>query len=229
MAKPTVVLVHGAFADGSSWGQVIPLIAEEGYQVVAVQNPLTSLADDVHAVYRVIDMHEGPILLAGHSWGGAVITEAGNHPAVKALVYVAAGAPDNRQSFNDWWKGYPPAAGTAEMQPYGPDYVALTREGIRHFFVQDISLAEADFIYATQAPLAVRCFSDPVSHAAWRYKPAWYIVAENDQTISPAIQRDSAQRMRANTVMLDSGHVPMLSQPSKVSQVILGAARAIDF
>jgi len=156
-----------------------------------------------------------------------VITEAGNHPAVKGLVYVAAGAPDSKQSFNDWWKDYPPAAGAAQIKPYGDGYVALTREGVRNHFVQDLPHGEADFVFATQGPLAVRCFTDQISKAAWRDKPTWYIVAENDQTIPPTVQRDSAQSMKANTIMLDSCHVPMLSQPEKVADVIVSAAKSI--
>jgi len=228
MATGTIVLVHGAFADGSSWGKVISLLLEKGHKVAAVQNPLSSLADDVSAAHRVIDMQDGPVLLAGHSWGGAVITEAGNHPAVKGLVYVAAGAPDSGQSFAEWWHDYPPAPGAAEIQPYGEGYVAVTAAGIRKHFVQDLPAAEADYVHAIQAPLAVRCFGDQVSHAAWRDKPSWYIVAANDQTIPPAVQRDSAQRMKAETVTLDSSHVPMLSQPAQVAGVILRAFASIQ-
>jgi pimeloyl-ACP methyl ester carboxylesterase len=227
MSKVTVVLVHGAFADGSSWGKVIALLAAQGCRAVAVQNPLSSLADDVAAVHRTIDMQSGPVLLAGHSWGGVVITEAGNHPAVKGLVYVAAGAPDSGQSFVDWFKDYPPPSGAAEIQPYGEGYVALTREGVRQHFVPDLPPAEADAVYALQAPLAARCFGDTVGNAAWRDKPSWYIVAENDQALPPGAERDSALRMRADTVTLNSSHVPMLSQPDKVAEVILRAAQSI--
>ena len=127
---------------------------KRGLKAIAVQNPLSSLADDVTAAHRVIGMQEGPVLLVGHSWGGAVITEAGNHPQVKGLVYVAAGAPDSGQSFADWWKDYKPAPGAAEIKPYGEGYVALTSEGVRKHFVQDVPSDEADIVYATQGPLA---------------------------------------------------------------------------
>jgi pimeloyl-ACP methyl ester carboxylesterase len=173
MTIRTVVLVHGAFADGSCWAKVIPLLTSRGLKAIAVQNPLSSLADDVKAAHRVIEMQEGPVLLAGHSWGGAV-TEAGNHPQVNGLVYVAAGAPDSGQSFQDWWKDYDPTPGAAEIKPYGDGYVALTPEGVRKLFVQDLPAEEADIVYATQGPLAVTCFANKISTAAWRAKPSWY-------------------------------------------------------
>ena len=119
MAIGTVVLVHGAFADGSCWAKVIPLLAKQGLKAIAVQNPLSSLADDVKAAHRVVEAQGGPVLMVGHSWGGAVITEAGNHPEVKGLVYIAAGAPDSGQSFDDWWKAYPPPPGAADIKPSG--------------------------------------------------------------------------------------------------------------
>src|SRR5262245_15890740 len=187
MAIKTIVLVHGAFADGSCWAKVIPLLTARGLKAIAVQNPLSSLADDVTAAHRVIDMQEGPVLLVGHSWGGAVITEAGNHPRVKGLVYVAAGAPDSGRSFADWWTDYTPAAGAAEIKPYGDGYVALTSAGVRKHFVQDIPADEAAIVFATQGPLAVRCFGDKITQAAWRSRPTWYIVAANDETIPPAV------------------------------------------
>lgn len=224
----TIVLVHGAFADGSSWAKVIPLLTARGLKAIAVQNPLSSLADDVAATHRVIEMQEGPVLLAGHSWGGAVITEAGNHPQVKGLVYIAAGAPDTGESFNDWWQDYTPAPGAAEIKPYGEGYVALTPEGVRKHFVQDIPSEEADVVYATQGPLALVCFGDKISHAAWRSKPSWYLVAESDETIPPDVERDSAKRMNAQTVTLASSHVPMLSQPDQVADLIAQAAASLD-
>jgi pimeloyl-ACP methyl ester carboxylesterase len=228
MAIKHVVLVHGAFADGSSWSKVIPYLTTRGLTASAVQNPLSSLADDVAATNRVVEMQQGPVLLAGHSWGGAVITEAGNHPQVKGLVYVAAGAPDTGESFSDWWKDYTPAPGAAEIQPYGAGYVALTRKGVQNHFVQDIGKNEADVVYATQGPLALVCFGDKVSRAAWRSKPSWYIVAEEDQTIPPDLERASAKRMNAETASLQSSHVPMLSQPDKVAEVILHAAASLN-
>lgn len=227
MAIGTVVLVHGAFADGSCWARVIPFLTRRGLKALAVQNPLSSLADDVTAVHRVVDVQKGPVLMVGHSWGGAVITEAGNHSQVKGLVYVAAGAPDGGQSFDEWWRPYPPAPVAAEIKPYGEGYVALTPAGVHKHFVQDIPAEEADIVFATQGPLAVRCFGDKISEAAWRSKPSWYIVAAHDETIPPAVQRDSANRMGAETLVLESSHVPMLSQPDAVADVIARAAASI--
>jgi pimeloyl-ACP methyl ester carboxylesterase len=227
MAIDTIVLVHGAFADGSCWAKVIPLLIRRGLKTIAVQNPLSSLADDVNATHRVIEMQDGPVLLVGHSWGGAVITEAGNHPQVKGLVYIAAGAPDSGQSFDEWWRGYPPVAG-AEIQPYGEGYVALTPDGVRKHFVQDVPADEADIVLATQGPIAVKCFSDAISEAAWRSKPSWYMVAARDETIPPDVERDSAKRMGASTLVLQSGHVPMLSQPKAVADFIATAAATLD-
>jgi pimeloyl-ACP methyl ester carboxylesterase len=227
MAIGTVVLVHGAFADGSCWAKVIPLLTQKGLKAIAVQNPLSSLADDVVAAHRVIDMQGGPVLLVGHSWGGAVITEAGNHPQVEGLVYISAGAPDSGQSFDDWWKAYTPAAGAAEIKPYCDGYVALTQKGVREHFVQDIPADEADIVYATQGPLATRCFTDKITTAAWRFRPCWYIVAANDETIPPDVERDSAERMGAETLVLNSSHVPMLSQPDVVADFIAKAAASL--
>jgi len=222
-----VVLVHGAFADGSCWAKVIALLTKRGLKAVAVQNPLSSLADDVQAVHRVVDAQRGPVLLVGHSWGGTVITEAGNHPQVKGLVYIAAGAPDDGQSFADWRKDYQPAPAASEVRPCGEGYVALTLEGVRKHFVQDLPTEEADVVFATQGPLAVRCFSDKISKAAWRSKPSSYIVAAHDETIQPAVERDSAKRMGAKTLVLESSHVPMLSHPVAVAEVIAHAAAAL--
>jgi pimeloyl-ACP methyl ester carboxylesterase len=227
VAISTVVLVHGAFADGSCWAKVIPLLAERGLKAIAVQNPLSSLADDVTAAHRVVDVQESPVLMVGHSWGGAVITEAGNHPQVKGLVYVAAGAPDSGQSFNDWWKDYSPMPGASEIKPYGEGYVALTRDGVRKHFVQDLPTDEADIVFATQGPLAVKCFGDKITEAAWRSKPSWYIVATRDETIPPDVERDSAKRMGAETLVLESSHVPMLSQPDAVAEFIAKAAASL--
>ncbi len=219
-----IVLVHGAFADGSSWSKIIPLLQKSGFHVTAVQNPLTSLADDVTAVNRVLSEQDGPVLLVGHSWGGAVITEAGNDPKVVGLVYVAAGAPDSGQSFGEWWKDYTPAAGASEIKPYGKDgFVALTPEGVKKFFAQDVPEEEAALIHAVQGPLAARCFEDKISTAAWRSKPSWYIASENDFTIPPAVERDSAKKMNATTLTLATSHVPMISEPKVVTDFILKA------
>jgi pimeloyl-ACP methyl ester carboxylesterase len=146
---------------------------------------------------------------------------------VKGLVYISAGAPDSGQSFADWWKDYTPAQGAAEIKPYGEGYVALTPEGIRRCFVQDLPSDEADIVYATQGPLAVKCFGDKITKAAWRSMPNWYIVAAQDKTIPPAVERDSAKRMNAETLVLESSHVSMLSQPDVVAEFIAKAASSL--
>ena len=172
----TVVLVHGA-SDGSCYAKVIPLLTAKGLKAIAVQNPWSSLADDVEAVKRTLSQQEGPVLLVGHSWGGAVITEAGNDPQVAGLVYVAAGAPNSDESFNGWWKDYPPMPGVAEIKPYGKDgYVAFTQIGLRQDFAQDLPKEEADVAYAVQGLLTARCFGDKIS-------TSWYIVGSEDRTI----------------------------------------------
>src|SRR5260370_15180631 len=224
----TVVLVHGGFADGSCYAKVIPLLTAKGLKAIAVQNPLSSLADDVKAVKRTLTQQEGPVLLAGHSWGGAVITEAGNDPQVDGLVYVAAGAPNIGESFNEWLKGYNPMPGRAEIKPYGNDgYVALTQLGVRQL-AQDLPKEEADLVYAVQGPLAARCFDDKISTAAWHTKPSWYIVASQDCAIPPAAESDSATRIKATTLTLASSHVTMLSQPDKVADFIRKAVITLN-
>jgi pimeloyl-ACP methyl ester carboxylesterase len=222
-----IVLVHGAFADGSSWSKVIPLLVAKGFKAVAVQNPLSSLADDVAATHRVIDMQDGPVLLAGHSWGGVVITEAGNHPKVAKLVYVAASAPDVGKTFQDWPANYPIAPGFTTIKPYGNDgYVALTHEGIVKNFVPDLPAAEAEMIWALQGPVAGRCFGETISQAAWRSKPTGFVIAENDHMIPPPAQRDFAARMKATVITLPSGHVPPLSHPQAVADFIASEAQS---
>src|SRR6202453_1803394 len=143
-SRPTIILVHGAFANAGCWAKLIPLLRAKGFSVVASNCPLSSLVDDVAAVRQTIQMQESSVLLVGHSWGGAIITEAGNESNVRGLVYIAAGAPDTGQSFNDWWKGYPAAPGAPEIKPYGKDRFVLTLEGFRRFFAHDLGTDDTD-------------------------------------------------------------------------------------
>jgi pimeloyl-ACP methyl ester carboxylesterase len=221
-----IVLVHGYFLDGSSWRKVIPLLAERGLEATAVQLTLNSLTDDAAIVRRAIEMQPGPVLLVGQSYGGAVITEAGNHAQVKGLVYVAGAAPDSGQSVDDWWSGYATAAVTEELRPHGDERVALSREGVRKYLCQDLPTEEADILYATQGPFSARSTQEVVVHGAWRDKPAWYVVTTLDHTVPPAVQQDSAERMGAEILVLQSSHVPMLSQPQAVADFIANAAAA---
>src|SRR5438093_443646 len=176
-----VVIVHGAWADGSSWSKVIPLLQAKGLHVVAVQNPLTSLAEDVAAVKRVIDAQKGPVILVGHSWAGTVITEAGTSDKVAALVYVAAFAPDVGESSNDLGTAAPPPPGSSSVYPDPAGYVYLTAQGVAHDFAPDLPAAMTKVMAVTQGPIFGKAFDEKVTNAAWKTKPSWYIVAERDR------------------------------------------------
>jgi pimeloyl-ACP methyl ester carboxylesterase len=222
--KTTVVLVHGAFADGSSWNRVIPKLHAKGLNVVSVQNPLTSLADDVAATRRALDAQTGPVVLVGHSWGGMVITELGNHPRVKALVYVAAFAPDVGQSIADMTKDYPKASGLDHVVSDKDGFVTMTLEGITKHFAQDLPEAETRLIASTQGPIRGKNFEEKVKVAAWTSKPSWFIISEKDRMIQPALQLSNARQISAKAIRVPAGHVPQLSRPVEVAQAILDAA-----
>jgi pimeloyl-ACP methyl ester carboxylesterase len=219
-----IVLVHGAWADGSSWAKIIPLLEKQGLHVVAVQNPLSSLADDVAATKRAIDAQDGPVLLVGHSYGGAVITEAGNNSKVARLVYVAAFGPDTGESLGTTAKDFAPPAVAPEVKPTADNFLVLTKKGVTEDFAQDLSPAEKQVLVATQAPTAAAVFGAPMTDAAWRHKPTWYVVAENDRMINPDYERFAAKRMGAKTLVLPTSHVPMLSKPKEVAAFIAEAA-----
>ena len=224
----TVVLVHGAFADGSSWNGVIPLLQAAGLNVVAVQNPLTSLADDVAATKRAIDMQKGPIVLVGHSWAGTVITEAGDDDRVKALVYVAAFAPAAGQTTNDLGKDYPTPPGLANPIADAAGFLTLSPGAVAHHFAQDVAPEQANLIAVTQGPVFAPAFDEPVKVAAWQDKPTWYIVAEQDHMIDPDLERDLARKINAQVTSLPTSHVPMVSRPQDVARVIVTAAGSLE-
>jgi pimeloyl-ACP methyl ester carboxylesterase len=219
-----VVLVHGAWADGSSWSKVIPLLEAKGLHVVAVQNPLSSLADDVAATKRAIALQQGPVLLVGHSYGGAVITEAGNDPKVAGLVYVAAFAPDTGEAVGDLGKGFPQPPGLAELRPDAAGYLSLTEKGVSEDFAQDLPAPERKVLAATQGPTAGAAFGAKITNAAWRTKPSWYVVARNDRMISPDFEESMAKKINAKSIAVPSSHVAMLSHPKEVAAVIEEAA-----
>jgi pimeloyl-ACP methyl ester carboxylesterase len=224
----TVVLVHGAFADGSSWSKVIPLLEARGLHVVAVQNPLSSLDDDVAAAERTIAQQTGTVILVGHSWGGAVITQAGTDDKVKALVYVAAFAPDAGQSVNDMIKPFPPAPWVAALQIDSGGFLTLPQGTVLSEFAQDLPAAEAKVVSAVQGPWAARCMDDKVSAAAWRSKPSWYVVSGQDHMIDPRFQTAMATKIKAHIVPVDASHVVMISQPAKVAAAIIEAAESVQ-
>ena len=223
-AQTTVVLVHGAFADGSSWSEVAPLLQAEGLKVVAIQNPLTSLADDVAFTRRAIEAQNGPIVLVGHSWGGTVITEAGDDERVQALVYVAAFAPSPGETTAELGKDYPTPPGLANPVVDASGFLTLSPETIAEHFAQDVSPEQASLIAVTQGAIRGASFEEAVSVAAWETKPSWYIVAEQDHMIDPRLQQDFAKKINAHVTSLPTSHVPMISRAQDVAQVIIEAA-----
>lgn len=219
----TVVLVHGAFADGSSWNQVTPLLQAKGVKVVAVQNPLSSLADDVAAVQRVIDAQTGKVVLVGHSWGGAVITQAGNSDKIKALVYVAAFAPSEGEVLGSLGKDYPVPPGVATLKPDANGNLELSPESFANNFAQDVPKAKTAVLATTQGVFPAKAFGEQVTFAAWKNKPSYYIVASKDRMIDPGLQAAFAKKINATTTTIAASHVPMLSQPKAVADAIFAA------
>jgi pimeloyl-ACP methyl ester carboxylesterase len=221
-----IVIVHGAWADGSSWSKVIPLLQTKGFHVVAVQNPLTSLADDVAATKRAIALLDGPVLLVGHSYGGVVITEAGNDPKVVGLVYVAALAPSEGESVASVTKPFPPAPLGNEVRADADGFLTLTPKGVAEDFAQDLSDNEKQVLTATQGPTAASVFGATVTTAAWKTKPSWWVIASHDRAVPPELQKAEAEAMKAKSITLPSSHVPMLSHPKEVAELIEKAATA---
>ena len=219
-----IVFVHGAFADGSSWAKVIPILQARGYNVTAVQNPLTSFADDVAATNRALALQTGPVILVGHSWGGVVITETGMDPKVVGLVYVSAFAPDAGEVVGDIGKTYPPPPSFAAPIIDKQGFMSLPTDAFVKHFASDLPAAEARVLAATQGPINASAFGTKVSTVAWKTKPSWYIVSKLDGAIAPDEERFFAKRMKATTTELSASHVPMLSKPKGVAAVIMDAA-----
>lgn len=220
----TAVLVHGAFADGSSWQKVIPYLEKAGLKVVAVQNPLDSLENDVAATRRAIRNAEGPVVLVAHSWGGVVITEAGVDDKVKSLVYVAAYAPDKGESAQSAASKFPAPEGRNNFVRDPDGFLRIDDEGIRKYFAADLPPDEQAIVAATQGPFHSRNATTPVSHAAWREKPTFIVVATNDTIISPQLQKHQVETAKATAIELPSSHVAMLSHPREVADLIIKAA-----
>ena len=219
-----IILVHGAWADGSSWSKVIPILEAQGLHVVAVQNPLTSLADDVAATKRAIALADGPVILVGHSYGGVVITEAGNDPKVVGLVFVSAFAPDAGENGLGLTKPYSPAPLGSELRPDAQGFLKVTPEGIANDFAQDLSPAEKKLLFATQGPTNIAALQGNVTTAAWKTRPTWFVIAANDRAIPPELEKAEAARMKSATITVSSSHVAMLAKPAEVSALIIKAA-----
>jgi pimeloyl-ACP methyl ester carboxylesterase len=222
-----IVLVHGAWADGSSWSKVIPLLQAKGYNVVAVQIPLTSLEDDVATTKRALALIDGRVLLVGHSYGGAVITEAGNEANVAGLVYVAAFAPDQGESAFGLLQAYaPPLMSGLIFQPDG--FVKLTPSGVIEDFAQDLPLVERFTIIATQGPIALVAGTTPITDPAWKTKPSWFVIASRDRALTPQLEEFEASNMHATSITVPTSHLAMLAAPLRVADFIDRAANALS-
>jgi pimeloyl-ACP methyl ester carboxylesterase len=220
-----VVLVHGAWADGSSWSEVIALLQKAGLKVTSVQNPLTSLADAASEARRALALQDGPTVLVGHSWSGTLVSEVGGDPKVTALVYVAARAPDSAEDFVALAGKFPTTpvqSGGIQKQPDG--FTRLSEDAFLKDFANGVPRAKAEVLYAVQQPTAASIFSNRTTAAAWRSKPTWYAVSKLDRTISPELERFLAKRMKATTVELNAGHLSMVSHPKEIADIILAAA-----
>jgi pimeloyl-ACP methyl ester carboxylesterase len=224
--KPMIVLVHGAFADATSWNRVIPILQGDGYFVTAVQIPLSSLSDDVAATKRVLDGQTGPVVLVGHSWGGAVITAAAaGNKNVKSLVYVAAFAPEAGEVVTAPAANYPAPELNAVLKPDEAGFVYIDRARFHDAFARDLPEADTRIMAATQKPINSRSFGETVPAAAWKTIPSWYIVSTEDHAINPDLERYYAKRIGATTIEIKGSHVPFLSHPKEVARVIEAAAK----
>jgi pimeloyl-ACP methyl ester carboxylesterase len=218
-----VVLVHGAWADGSSWADVIARLQAAGLKVTAVQNPLTSLADSVAATRRALALQDGPTVLVAHSWGGTVISETGTDPKVTSLVYIAARAPDADEDFVALSGKFPTGAARAGIQEHD-GFTTLSEDAFLKYFANGVPRQKAEVLYAEQQPTAASLFGGRTTAAAWHSKPSWYAVSKLDQTINPDLERFLAKRMNATTVELEAGHLSLVSHAEQVADLILAAA-----
>jgi pimeloyl-ACP methyl ester carboxylesterase len=219
---PSVVLVHGAYADGSSWSEVIKRLHSAGVTATAVQNPLISLADDVAHTRYILARQPGPVILAGHSFAGTVITEAGLHPAVAGLVYIAARAPDAGEDYAALAGRFPAPPASAGLV-YEDGFGSLTEDAFLSDFANGVEPSLARVLYAVQGRVSQSLFGDRTTVAAWRSRPTWYAVSQQDRTISPELQRFLANRMGASTIEIGGGHLALISHPDEVAGLILTA------
>jgi pimeloyl-ACP methyl ester carboxylesterase len=224
-AARNVVLVHGGFVDGSGWEAVYGILRRDGFTVSVVQNPTTSLADDVAATQRVVAAQDGPVILVGHSYGGAVITQAGNDPKVAGLVYIAAFAPDRGESVATLIKDPPPGAPVPPILPPTDGYLLLDKGKFAASFAADVDPELAAFMADAQVPWGVEALSGTISEPAWRSKPTWYLVSTEDRMIPPPAQRFMSTRAGATVVEVAGSHAIYVSQPTAVANLIVTAAK----
>jgi pimeloyl-ACP methyl ester carboxylesterase len=220
-----VVLVHGGFVDGSGWEGVYRLLEQEGFNVSVVQNPTLSLQDDASVTRRVLDQQDGPTILVGHSYGGAVISEAGTHVNVAGLAYITAFAPDRGESVNTLIAGFPQDGPQPPILPPQDGFLFLDREKFAESFAGDVEPAKAAFMADSQVPWGLDALGGAVTDPAWRHKPTWYLIVTDDRMIPPAAQRTMAERTGAQTAETPGSHAIYVSQPAVVADVIAQAAR----
>src|SRR5262249_36615534 len=224
-AVKNILLVHGAFADGTSWGKVIPILEARGFHVVAVQNPLTSLADDANATRRLLALQDGPVILVGHSWGGAVISEAGDDPKVAGLVYVAAYVPEVGTSANQTGAPFGPTLGSKAIKVDDKHFAWMSEDGIINAFADGLPMAERRLVLAVQGQIYGPMFDEKLTHAAWKSKPSWHVISTKDHTLSPAMEEAGAKKAGGTAISIPTCHVAMLQEPHKVADLITEAAR----
>lgn len=228
MATPNILLVHGAWGDGSHWRHVIPPLHAKGYNVVAVQNPLTSLADDIDRTSRLAAAQDAPTLLVGHSYGGAVITGAGHTSNVVGLVYIAAFAPDEGDSLGSIFARRDPPSGAGNIRPDKDGFLWINPDKFRESFCPDLDETEALVMALTQKPIAGRCFDDKSGPPAWKTKPSWYQASANDHMIPPETEQWMAERIKPKkTITLEASHASLASRPNEIVALIEEAARAL--
>ncbi len=218
-----VVLVHGLFADGSCWSEVIARLQAAGINATAVQNPLTTLEESVAAAQRALALQDGPTVLVGHSFSGMIVTEAGVDPKVTSLVYVAARAPDAEEDYTELAKRFPTPPASAGIVWSG-DYAQLSEAAFLNDFAGDLPAAKARVLYAVQTPFKRSLLTGKTTRAAWRSKPSWYAVSTEDRTIDPDLERFMAKRMGAKTIEVKASHLSLISQPDTITKLILDAA-----
>ena len=222
-----VVLVHGLFADGSSWSEVIARLQAAGLNTTSVQNPLTTLPDAVASAQRVLARQDGPTVLVGHSFSGMIVTEAGVHPNVSAVVYVAARAPDAGEDYSELAKKFPAPPASAGIV-FDGDEGRLSEAAFLRDFAGDLPEAKAKVLYAVQEPFHKALLTGKTTHAAWRSKPSFYAVSTEDRTINPDLERFMAKRMRATTIEVKASHLSLISHPDEITQLILEAAGQVS-